>query len=357
MEAAEIQSLMRPPVFILGCMKTGTTLTLSLLDAHPELLIMPSEMNYFRYSDHPSLFPKRKISNFPAGPQLTRRIVDALYFINLLDSRRLERLKAQYRLRPYDHHDFTAVDHRAFEEFVESALPHPSHREQFLHFFRALLVSTGQAPNSLAQRSIVEKSPLQEEHAPLLRTWFPSAKFVHIVRNPYATLCALRIVGSGALARGQRPRYPYLRDACSMIGASVRIGELNRSSIPNYLMVRYEDLVLEPEKTLGIICDFIGISFQECLLTPTLLGKPWGGNSMHGLASSGIESVAVERWKEKITALEIDLVNKKLGHILDTFGYARMPSRSRLRTMAPQSREGILTWVANRTFLQEPGEY
>ena len=337
-------------------MKAGTTLPLALLDGHPDLLVLPSELNYFRHSDHPSLFPERKLARESDLPRLARSLLDDLYFLKLLNPERLARLRSQFELRPHDLHDFSAIDPAAFEEHVEGVDPGGSHPQLFLRFFQALLMATGREPDALAGLHAVEKSPLQEEHAPLLSSWFPEARFLHVVRNPYATLCALRIVGSRALVRGARNRYPYIRRLCASIGASVRLGLWARSFLPNYMMLRYEDLVLEPEKTMRRVCDLIGIPFHDCLRSPTLAGAPWGGNSMRGDAFAGIETAAVERWREIVTPFEIALVNRKLGGVLSAFGYAREEPRPAWRAWLPRSRERPLAWAANRVLLAEPGE-
>ncbi len=49
-------------------------------------------------------------------------------------------------------------------------------------------------------------------------------------------------------------------------------------------------------------------------------------------------------------------MNRKLGGVLDAFGYEREAPRSAWRSWLPQSREGPLAWAANRVLLAEPGE-
>jgi len=355
-ETPETPESRRPPLIILGCMKTGTTLPLALLDGHPDLLVLPAELNYFRYTDHPSLFPERKFCNEPPGAQLTRKVLDGLYFLKLLNKDRLAKLQGEYVLRTQDVHDFSSIDPAAFEECVERGEPGASHRSSFLRFFQGLLAGTGRDPGTLSDYHFVEKSPLQEEYAPLLKRWFPTARFLHLVRNPYATLRALRIVGSKSLVKGERVRYPYLRDLCASIGRSVRLGQWAQTFLPDYRMIRYEDLVLKPEETMRSVAKFLGIPFDPVLLSPTLAGKPWGGNSMQGDAFRGIEPSAVERWREDITPFEVALVNARLGGVLRDFEYERVEPRSRLRTYLPQRRERLLTWIANRVLLGEPGE-
>jgi len=346
----------RPPLFIVGCIKTGTTLLLALLDGHPDLLVLPSELNYFRFTEHPSLMPRRKLAHEPAGAVLARKVLDELHFLNALKPERLERLKQRFDVRAQDLHDYSAIDAAAYEAHVEGGEPALSHRALFLRFFEALLASTGRDPETLTRYSLVEKSPLQEEYAPLLSRWFPNARFVHLVRNPYATLRAVRIMGSKAHVKGARERYPYLRELCTMIGRSVRLGQLLAASLPNYCLLRYEDLVLEPEQTMTRVCELLGVAFDPALLEPTLAGRAWGGNSMQRDVLDGIERTVVDRWREDVTPLEVALVDRKLGHVLRDFDYERLEPPSRGRSWLPVRREAPATWVANRVFLEEPGE-
>jgi hypothetical protein len=56
----------RGPVFILGNLKSGTTLVQALLDGHPELFVIPVELKFFKFVRGPSLPP----GNMPPPPLL-----------------------------------------------------------------------------------------------------------------------------------------------------------------------------------------------------------------------------------------------------------------------------------------------
>ncbi len=338
------------PVFIVGCAKSGTTLLQALLDGHPELLVMPSELNVFRFSDHPSRLGFRKLGRLVEPPAIAEAMLDQLFFLQVRDPERLARLERRIRVDPP--HDFSPLDP---EVFVHTVLAPPalrSHREIYRRFFEALLAATGQASGDLATRRWVEKSPHQEEYAPLLREWFPNARFLHVVRNPYATLRALRRVATGDHLVGRTPRYPSLRPSLRELRSSYELAAVNRRNLGEcYRVVRYETLVSDPTSVLAELAAFLGIAGADIRLEPTLLGQPWTGNSTSGRRFSGIDHTPLEDWRSEITPYEIALVNRHLGQALRDYDYEVVPLERRPEAWRRNRREQWSTYFANRVQL------
>jgi hypothetical protein len=150
-------------------------------------------------------------------------------------------------------------------------------------------------PEDLA---IVEKSVEHAEFAADLKSMFPEARFVHILRNPYANLVACRRhIG--------KKGYPFLGRILLSLNNSYYYLYRNQRLLDNYLVIRYEDLITNPEVTMRTVADFLNITFVDLLLQPTSMGLPWRGNSSRGCSFSGIATANLNLWRADITPLEV----------------------------------------------------
>jgi protein-tyrosine sulfotransferase len=144
-----------------------------------------------------------------------------------------------------------------------------------------------------SRKYILEKTPLQEEFAVDLYCEFPNAKFIHIIRNPYSHAVTLR---KRIQKRGGR--WPnYQERVTDPLKMTTYYMERNKKLIKNYLVLKYEDLISQPQRTMSQVCAFLNIEFDDVLLTPTILGNNWKGNSMYDNSGfSGVDSSNLYRW-------------------------------------------------------------
>lgn len=102
---------------------------------------------------------------------------------------------------------------------------------------------------------------------------FPTGSVVHVVRNPY----------SGFADTRKRPfplslaRYTWTWNLCQHMALTYA------ERFPqNFHLVRFEDLVADPRKTVQDLCQRLGLSFSENVLYPSWNGTrleavyPWG---------------------------------------------------------------------------------
>ena len=172
---------------------------------------------------------------------------------------------------------------------------------------------------------------------------FPDCRFVHIVRNPYAGLVALR------RAQTKGGRFPALADSALSFKNSYYFLFRNLEVLDGYHVLRYEDLLCESEETMRRVAEVLDLPFSESLLEPTLLGEPWGGNSTSDRPFDGVSRDPLTNWKEHITDLEIRIVNRLLAPVLDRFDYERQ--KPRRGTYAPVRGERLKTYLKNRALL------
>ncbi len=106
----------------------------------------------------------------------------------------------------------------------------------------------------------------------------------------------------------------------------------NKRIVDNYQIIRYEDLLTDPEATMRHIALFLGIPYyDEVMNKPTSLGQPWAGNSSRGLKFNQVAASNLDLWKGEINLLEILIINKFFKFVLRDFGYELLsPSKSAL---------------------------
>jgi protein-tyrosine sulfotransferase len=326
------KSAMRNPVFLLGSHKSGTSLLRSLLDGSDELFVIPIEAHFFQFSGWWVDYALRR------SPPVN------LSFDEVVDSFTQHIRQSNERTSQTSDSKLTGrwnVDR--FTEHLNKTGQTPFENADFRGFLdryvEAMHISLyGDSP---AVRRFAEKSVENAEYAPVLKTLYPQAKFVHLIRNPYATLVALR-------RHLARRHYPFLGNAIEALDNSYYHLYKNPSILPDYLVVRYEDLVAEPSDVMKQVATFIDIDFSESLLEPTLIGEPWAGNSSSGSSFSGISSEPLTTWRREIRSLEIHFVNAFFAHVLRDHGYERLMSR--VSAYRPVQGENPRSYLANRLF-------
>jgi hypothetical protein len=328
-EAPPRAAKLTAPVFLLGAHKSGSSLLRSLLDGHPGLCVLPAEIHYFQLAGYWVDYRLRR-----AAPRTLDRdeLIRSLTGFVALENRNEDR---------YADSVLTGrLDLDVFRKSIGQAdLSGPA--AAFAGFARAFAEALG-TPLSAGAR-LVEKSVENAENAVALRHMFPDCRFVHIVRNPYAGLVAVR------RARTSRGRFPALADTALSFRNSYYFLFRNLEVLDRYHVLRYEDLLTETEARMREVATFLDLPFRDSLLEPTLMGEPWGGNSSSDKKFLGVSRDPLTRWKDHVTDIEIRVVNRLLGPVLERFGYERLEPRR--GTYVPVRGERPRSYLRNRALL------
>jgi protein-tyrosine sulfotransferase len=331
-------TFLKKPIFILGSHKSGTSLLRSLFDGAEGLFVIPTEIHFFQYAGFWVDYALR-----PARPQeltFEQWIQTLVQHVEHVNTEAFAVGATGDNILP------GRWDVSALSDYLRARADRYFEEKNYLgllnSYVEALHVSLyGKPP--VAQR-FVEKSVEQAEYAELIHKLYPDAKFLHVVRNPYATLVAIRRHMS------QKNRYPFLNKAINALENSYYYLYKNPLLINDYLILRYEDLVNKPNDTMQRVAEFVEIEFGDVLLTPTTLGVPWTGNSTSGRVFEGISKQPLDAWRDKITSLEIRLVNLLFKHVLRDYGYTQISERDNV--FKPSPGENVKTYLANRFLLE-----
>ena len=188
-----------PPIFIGGMMKSGTSLVRALLGKHPSI--------FASFETHWFTFASRGWRDASSQRQMWLR---GLFDVD-------ESVCATLR-----------KDARSGVDFFERFMAHCTRRA--------------------GKRRWVEKTPDNVRHLDTIWRHWPTALFIHVRRD-------FRDI----YASWKRNRKRTLPEFLESAEATYRgLGPLLGATRPNYLEVRYEDLVHEPKKTMEAILAFVG---------------------------------------------------------------------------------------------------
>ncbi|WP_300064342.1 sulfotransferase [uncultured Roseobacter sp.] len=132
---------------------------------------------------------------------------------------------------------------------------------------------------------------------------FPGIRVLHLMRDPRDV--AHSSIGMGWAGNTYYGVDHWIATQRDWQSALLRLTETQR------LVIRYEDLIKFPEKTLKTVCAFIGLSFHPSMLE-------YDASSTYAQP----DPVLAMQWKHKQTPREIGLVEAKIGSLLRESGYA-----------------------------------
>lgn len=181
---------------------------------------------------------------------------------------------------------------------------------------------------SVGTRRWAEKTPLNIRHLDWIWGHFPNARFIHVIRDGRDTVCSMREHADRRLVDGQWVKVPQTRTAEQLVrrwDADVRTG-MSRRADPRYHEVRYEDLVGDPEGTLGRLFEFIGEPFEPGVLqyrTDTERARRATDGEAGPQPTGSIHRSSIGRWRADLTPGEQALFRQIAGGLLVELGYER----------------------------------
>jgi len=268
--------------------RSGTTLLSRLLDAHPDLAMAP-ETHYF--------------TRCWTGEPVTA----------LADVRRLlDRLMQQPGVQ-----DMNLTDkERAHIRRRIDRLERPALGSALRAVVEAFATRRGASAWG-------EKTPDHLRAVPTMARAFPEAVFIAIVRDPRDVILSLRSVPWS--------RTTLLEQAWTWRTYAARTARYRATLADRFTMVRYEDLIAAPERTMRTLFAFLGADTPPPIQPGTARTgvvdpdrEPWKQKSMQPIDASNRE-----KWRTQMDAAERVIIDALAGRYLAQYGYARPPVRWR----------------------------
>jgi hypothetical protein len=300
----------RPPIFIVGCPRSGTTLLRDLLGSHPALTF-PPESHFI-----PRLY---KAYGAPRTEREARRLAAVVLRTSWIRWWELELTPA----------DFASC--RSYGEIVS-------------RLFEAWTRKVGKSRWG-------DKTPEYVADIPTLLEIFPSCKIIHIYRDGRDV--ALSWI---AFRYGPGNTFAAARRWKEQVTAGRRAGAV--LSPATYREVRYETLVTEPDATMKGVYEFLEEPVFPAVLTPGPMSTTpdpfWiGRQAPTQMPGRAVVSASCGRWKEAMTVADRGLFESVAGDLLAELGYetenlARVVSRREQLEWRFHDASWWLFWRLNR---------
>ncbi|MFK7847126.1 MAG: sulfotransferase [Rhodothermales bacterium] len=296
---------MESPIFIVGANRSGTTLLRLILNAHPHIAI-PEEIIYFG-----SFMAGKPIEQW-ANPGLTS---DA-YAAFVTDF-------VEHKCGVLD-----GVDHQEIKQQILAS----AHKD-FCHPYKTMLEAWA---GHHGKKRWGEKTPGNLFYADILLEMFPDARFIHMIRDPRAGVSSMMKTTffPQDIAFNAMSRRKFMRRGRQILETSVPAAQR--------LLLRYEDIVTEPDTTVKAICNFIGERFEPAMLSfykdSSRYMKAEASTSFNKAATKPISAEMLDKWKKNLATKDIAMVEAICRSEMLEFGYdfssARLTIQQRIELLS-----------------------
>lgn len=276
------ESQRKPPVFLLGSQRSGTTMLRLMLNNHPNLAI-PHESVFITV-----YFPKLS------------------HYGDLRDHDNAKRLLEDVSQHPQVRRGKLIVN-------SDAILDRPI--ETYRDFIDAIFQTYAAA---LGKPRWGDKTPSYTADIDIIRGIFPDAKIVHLVRDGRDVVLSHKSI---EWASGNLPKlvldWQWKTTIAHKVGAVLK---------DDFLEIRYEDLVRRPEEILRSICRFIDEPYEPAMLNYSERAKdvvPAESLKWHRNSIMPPDPSQVNMWKTRLSKAERIIFEQLAGETLDLFGYER----------------------------------
>ncbi len=273
-----IKQLSKPPFFILGSGRNGSTLLASILNAHDDIFIPPEQFVL------PYAIMKRYI-----------------YFLQSKDNWKESVMSALMQENKTLNWDFKK-DNILLENKSVGDL------------FNCIYVNYASQKN----KSISiwgDKTPLNTHFIDFIYPEFKTAKYIFMVRDPRDVVLSYKQLLNHKAVDTRYALWKW-KDSIRMLDFLEK-----RTDV---LVLRYEDIVSQPQKYIELVLSYLDMSNTEDLIQYKAQASNMGvaDKPHHQNLNQPINSRSVGKWKEGLSSNDIDLINSTCSKYLERFRYA-----------------------------------
>ena len=287
---------MKPPVFIVGCPRSGTSYLYHLLLSAGGFAEFRTQMNVFD-------------------------VLEPIYGDLGVPKNKVRMMKEWLQSKAFD------VSGLQAEEIKARVLSGCRGASDFLR-----IVMEEVARKQGVDRWI-DSTPTNIPHLLRIKKDFPSARIIHIIRDG-------RDVALSLDKRGWSRPLPWDRDK-GLLAAGlywewiVRKGRKFGPMLqPDYLEVRYEDLVIHPAETLEKLGVFLAHDLDYKRIQQVSIGSVKNPLTSFKEDLERGKFKPVGRWEDKLSPAQVALLESLVGDYLEQLGYALSGSARAKRSLA-----------------------
>jgi protein-tyrosine sulfotransferase len=148
-----------------------------------------------------------------------------------------------------------------------------------------------------------------------MRQLFSDVKYIVLLRDPRDVMCSYRMHDARSVVTPERWPSVGLKDRCES-WVSIYLYILSHLDVTEYLVVKYESLVTNPEDALANVLNILCLAEFDTASARREAELMFG---THGTSRS-VES-SIGRWRTELESNEITMITDVCGEIMAQFGY------------------------------------
>jgi hypothetical protein len=289
---------MKPPVFIIGNPRSGTTLLRLMVTSHPAIVV-PPECGF-------AIWWRQKYSDWSTTSALDRRADE--FVRDLLSSKKIETWNLAPKSVLNEIRHAKPANYAGLVSLIYSVYAR-EHKPEFTRWG--------------------DKNNFHVHHVNDLLALFPDAQFLHIVRDGRDVACSYRGLGRKEMQSAYAPR--LATDIAAIATEWTNNVERVRAAFASMpkrhgMELRYEDLVTDSEATLRKLCAFLGEEYHPQMLEYHILNQrdalepkeflQWKNKTLEAPDKS-----ALGKFREELVPGEIAAFEKIAAGTLKSFHY------------------------------------
>lgn len=145
----------------------------------------------------------------------------------------------------------------------------PGGEQDYIASLRAMASVLYSRALSISGKTLfLDNTPRYYHIIPELRRVFPRARFIFLLRNPLAALTSVL----GSIPAEVSSKFKNTPDYADLKNAPSRILAALKSSGSEHVIVRYEQLQSNPQDTLQVLCQYLGLHYDAVMLSQQACG-------------------------------------------------------------------------------------
>ncbi len=304
-------------LWVTGMFRSGTTLLAKMLDAHPKIAFTSDPYRPY-FNDLRDMVARKNgllKNNLPHMP-LSDYFCDdeQLKVMKFVQSANLDMEIPKGHLEELK--NLIAKRGMEFSPFVAQHVDELKGRN-YCELFHSMMKLVAKYYGKGDEEIVGSKEVWCNEFTSVLLRSFNELKVINIIRDPRAVCASRNIIGE---------KYPWLFLARQWRKLSIFSWLFTnyREFSKSLLVIRYEDLIQNPEEVSKKICSFIGVDFSYDMIDGNKFregdGSSWSQNSSYG-TSKEISAKYSEKWREVLNEDQIKLIEMLCCHEMKLFGY------------------------------------
>lgn len=285
------------PIFVIGSPRSGTTLLRLMLTCHREISI-PPESGYI-------LWLKNKYSYW-SGASNNKSNIDS-FLSDLFQAKKFDTWKMDKSALAAEIRNYNPSSYAELVTVVNIC---------FAHKFNKKIRAWG------------DKNNYYLDHLDEIRSLFPSAKFVHVVRDGRDVACSYREVMGDSFGERFSPELPVEIDdiANSWSDDVIKVHYQLQNKEFSSVCIRYEDLVRNPIDQLNTFCENFNLKFDRNMLNFWKYNRDFSLEPKETIfwkrkTANPIDLSSVGRYHSMLTKSEISKFNTIAEQALNLFQY------------------------------------